>query len=182
MPWREGAVSRLVARVRALLPVDWRSKPGERLRATTEAVSEFAQAHGLRPGELLDESVRLGRRKLEGLANQELAAAVKNFADAERVKIEAELQRRSLESKVRKEEAEARRVQAEARLAAVKAADAELEFLQKLKTLGVVLHRDEEGNLTVLRAPKSCDVLELAERVPATTRDDPGQNLEPPSS
>ncbi len=118
--------------------------------------------------------MRLSRAKLEGLANQELAAAVKDFADAEKVKIETELQRRSLESKVRKDEAEATRAEAEARLAIVKVAEAEFELLQRLKAQGVVLFRDSDGNLTVLQATRNWNLLQLAERGANPVENDDG--------
>jgi hypothetical protein len=110
----------------------------------------------LRPGEVADEGVELGRRKIEGLANKEYAAAAKDFAEAERKIIETELERRSLESKVRKEEAEAR-------LAEINAVGAEIELLEKIKRIGVVLHRDHNGNITALRAPANCDWTRLVD-------------------
>jgi hypothetical protein len=118
-------------------------------------VSAFAEEHHVRPSEVLGEAVDLGRRKLEGLANNEFAAAVKNFADAEKLKIEAELQRRSLESRTIKEEADARKAVAEARVAEFKAIEAEVDLLNKLSAIGVVLHRDENGNLKVLPLSKA---------------------------
>jgi hypothetical protein len=156
-PWLAEADARglrVVARVRALLPLDWVSKAGDRFRRTTQAISDFAQAHQIRPEDVLNEGVELGRNKIEGLANKEFAEATKNFAEAEQKKIETELQRRSLESKVRREEAEAR-------VAEIKVVDAEIELLKKLRDLAVVLHRDDNGNLTVLPASGDCDITKL---------------------
>jgi hypothetical protein len=153
----EGVVTRLVARVRALLPKDWFGRAGNRLQETTEAVSNFADEHHLRPDDLLEEGIELGRRKVEGLANKEYAAAAKDFAETEQKKIETELQRRTVNSKVRKEEAEAR-------IAELKVLDAEVELFEKMKRIGVILRRDENGNLTVLPTPANCDLLELIER------------------
>ena len=135
----EGLITRLIARVRALFPNDWRAAAGERFRHTAKAVSDFAEEHQVRPGDLLGEGVELGRRILEGLANQELAQALKNFADAEKVKIDAELQRRSLEVDIRRKEAEARKAPAEARIQESKAVEAEFDLVQKLKQIGVVV-------------------------------------------
>src|ERR1035437_2977527 len=128
-------VRRLVARIRALLPEDWRGKAGEHFRETLESVSEFAEEHNVRPRDLAGEGVELGRRKLQGLANKELASATKDFADAEQTKIETELKRRSLESRVRKEEAETR-------IAEAKALDAEVELFAKMEKIGVVFRYD----------------------------------------
>jgi len=154
---REGVISRLIARVRALLPGDWFGRAGERLRETADAISNFADEHQLAPNDILEETIELGHRKLEGLASKEYAAAVKDFAEAEQKKIEAELQRRTINSKVRKEEADAR-------LAELGVLGAEIELLKKMKEIGVILHKDETGNMTVLPSPANCDLLELAQR------------------
>jgi hypothetical protein len=63
----ESLISRLIARVEALTPQDWRGKAGARFRRTTEAISDFAEEHHVTPREVLDEGVELGRRKLEGV-------------------------------------------------------------------------------------------------------------------
>ena len=150
-------VRRLVARIRALLPEDWRGKAGEHFRETLESVSEFAEEHNVRPRDLAGEGVELGRRKLQGLANKELASATKDFADAEQTKIETELKRRSLESRVRKEEAETR-------IAEAKALDAEVELFAKMEKIGVVFRYDENGTAFVLPAPKDLDFKKLVQR------------------
>jgi hypothetical protein len=104
---------------------------------------------------LAHEGVAVARNALHGVANQKLAAAMKDFAQAEQAKIDAELQRRSLKSKVRKEEAEAR-------LAEAKALDAEVELFKKLTEIGVLPRFDERGNLIVLPLPQGLDLRELA--------------------
>jgi hypothetical protein len=96
---------------------------------------------------MLEEGVELGRVKLEGLAYKEYAAAAKDLAESEQKKIESELQRRTLDIRMRKEEAETR-------AAELKVLDAEIEVLKKLRKIGAVLQRDENGNLTVLPAPR----------------------------
>jgi hypothetical protein len=161
----EGIITRLIARVRALLPSDWRGRSGQRFRKTVTTISDFADEHHVRPGELLGEGVELGRRKLEGLANHEFSQAVKNFADTEKIKIESELQRRSLESDVARKEAEARKASAEARIHEAKAIEAELDLVQKLRDAGVLLYKDPTGNLTVLPAPPKLDFSILQQRV-----------------
>jgi hypothetical protein len=153
----ESIVTRLVARVRALLPEDWRGRAGARYENTVDTVTEFAEEHHLRPGDLAGEAVNLGRRALHGKANKDFAAATKDFAEAEQIEIENELKRRAGESDIRKQEAEAR-------LAEIRVIDAEIELLRKMKEIGVVLHRDDRGRLTALPLPQNCDLEELAQR------------------
>jgi hypothetical protein len=153
----EGMITRLVARVRALLFEDWRGRAGERFRATVDEIGEFAEEHRVRPGHLASEGVELGRKALHGKANKDLAAATRDFAQAEQIKIENELKRRSGESEVRRQEAEAR-------LAEIKVLDAEVELLRKMQEIGVVPHRDENGNITVLPLPEGCHLEQLVQR------------------
>jgi hypothetical protein len=49
-------------------------------------------------------------------------------------------------------------------LARIKAVDAEVDLLRKLKEIGVVLHRDDHGDLSVLPSAPTIDLLELADR------------------
>jgi hypothetical protein len=167
-----GVLSWVVARVRALRASDWRGRAGRRFRQMTNRLSNFAEEHDIRPQDLADEGVELGRRALHGKANKDLAAAVKDFAEAEQTKIEIELKKRSLESRVRKEEAEAR-------LSDLKVLDAELELLKKLQEAGVVIRRDTEGNLTVLSAARGCDLEDLSRDrlLPAPSDQSSGRKL-----
>jgi hypothetical protein len=55
--------------------------------------------------------------------------------------------------------------QEEARLATIRRLDAELELLKKMSEMGVVLRRDEGGNLTVLPAPTDFDFKKLVRRL-----------------
>jgi hypothetical protein len=157
-------ISRIVTSVRALLPTDWFGRAGRKFSEVTEAISEFASEHDITPKDLLEDGVDLGRRKLEGLANHEYANALKDFADAEQKKIESEFQRRALETKLRREEVQLQKDQAEAHLARIKAVDAEVDLLRKLKEIGVVLHRDDHGNLSALPSGPTIDLLELTDR------------------
>jgi hypothetical protein len=157
MSKRGEAVARLIAFVRALFRENWQGLAGKRFRRTISRISRYAEDHHVRPSDLVDEGITLGRRKVEGTASKELATAVRDFAEAEKTKIESELQRRSLESRVRKE-------QAEARLAELTVLKAEVDLLQTLKQAGVVLRQSPDGNLTVLPAPSTCDLEELIPR------------------
>jgi hypothetical protein len=152
----EGLVTRLIARIRAVLPQDWYGKAGQRFSRSTRAISDFAEQHDLHAKDLLGEGVELGRRKLQGLANHEFSQSTKNFAEAEKVRIEAELERRSLESKIRREESEAR-------LSELAVLKAEADLLKQLHELGLVIRKDERGNLTVLPAPPHLNLLVLAD-------------------
>jgi len=154
---KQGALSRVLAQVRALLPEDWFGRAGKKLSETTKAISEFAEEHQVRPKDLAHEGVELTRTALHGKANKDLAAAVRDFAEAERTKIETELQRRSLESRVRKDEAEAA-------LAELQVVHSEAALMKKLKKLRVVIRRDDSGHLTVLPCPAQVDLNALAEK------------------
>jgi len=162
MPSSESLISRLIARVKALTSEDWNGVAGGRFRRTVRAISNFAEEHHVTPGEMLDDGVELGRRKVEGLANYEFSAALKNFADAEKSQIEAELLRRSMESDVNRKDADARKAGAEARIAETSALAAELDLIKKLHESGVVLHQDTKGNLTALPLPRGVTLLQLA--------------------
>jgi hypothetical protein len=142
-----GIIRRLALKLTAFLPSDWRGRAGRRFRKTTDTLSDFAERNELQPADIVRDAVRLGRTKLEGLANAEYAAAVLNFNQAEKTKIESELQRRSFESKVRQEEAEAR-------LSELKVLDAEIDLLQKLKDAGVVLRKNDAGGITAIALPR----------------------------
>ena len=167
MPSEEGVVVRVIASVKALLPKDWRAKAGRIFRAGTQAVSDFATENRIKPKDLLEEGVELGRVKLTGLASQEHAAAERNYAEAakafsesEETKINAALKERTLEPDVIKKEAEARKALAEARkanadadLTETQALAARLALLKQLEEAGMVLYRDSCGNLTILPKP-----------------------------
>ena len=154
LPQLSGIFSQLIANIRALLPDSWRGHAGDRFRKTVREISEFAERHRLYPSDLADEAVSLGRRKVEGLASKEFAAAVKDFADAERIKIEAELRRRSLKSEVEK-------IKEDERLEQIRRIVAEVDLIRKLKAIGAVLRQDEDGNWTALPMPGGAILDEL---------------------
>src|SRR5579864_3748148 len=99
---RQGLIRRVIAGIRALLPADWQGRAGGRFRQTLDTMSHFADEHQVRPADLAHEGVELARTALQGKASKDLAAAMKDFADAEDTKIETELKRRSLKSEVQK--------------------------------------------------------------------------------
>jgi hypothetical protein len=108
------------------------------------------------------------------MASHEYAQALKNFAETEKVRTEAELQRRSLESEVSRRTAEAKKTAAEARLAEISVIKAEMELLRSLKEAGIALHRDVNGNLTALPSPPEFDLLQIAglKKLPAPSLPD----------
>jgi hypothetical protein len=87
-------------------------------------------------------AVTLAVEKVEGLAQKEKAAALRDFSEAEERKIDAQLKARSLESRVRKEEAEAA-------LAEINVINARLDLEARLRAARIVLRRDKDGNFTV---------------------------------
>jgi hypothetical protein len=162
----ERVLTSLVARVRALLPEHWRGRAGRRFREGTQAISDLARENSIRPQDLLQEGVELGRRKITGLASQEHAVAEKNYAEAikaftesEDRKIETELKKRSLEIEISKKEAEARRANAEASISETKALEAHFDLIKKLNEAGLKLCRDERGNIVILPKPEGFDPL-----------------------
>jgi hypothetical protein len=152
----------LIVDVRALFPHDWVGRARARFRRATEGISDFAEEQRLGPRELASQAVELGRRKLDGVASKEYAAAMKDFGEAEGKRLEAELKKRSLESDVRKKEAEARHAEADAELAEVKVVAAKIELFKKLKEAGVPLRYDDKGNIAVLPGPENFDPMKLS--------------------
>ncbi len=69
-----------------------------------------------------------------------------------------------METQIKKSAADAKKTEAEARLAEISTINAEIELLQKLKDLGIALHRDSNGNLTALPAPPELDLLQVLEQ------------------
>jgi hypothetical protein len=65
-------ITRLFARLRALLPKDWQETAGDRFRRTLHDISEFASQNRVEPKALAEEAVTLGRMKIEGLAAKSL--------------------------------------------------------------------------------------------------------------
>lgn len=148
-----GKRTRVVVQVRALFHSDWIGQAGKQFQKTTQAISDFAEEHHIVPVGLLGDEVNLRRRKLEGLAGHEYQEALEKFAEEERIRLQLEMQRRSMDAVLKKQTTEARKSEAEARLAEISAVKAEIELVLKLQDAGIVLHRDLQGNLTALPVP-----------------------------
>jgi len=187
----EGVVTRLVARVKALLPEDWLGRAGERFRGTTQSISDFSKEYGLFAKQVAKEGIKWVARKvdqkLEGLVNKEYADAVKDFAEAEQTEIETELKRRTLQANVRESEAKADLVEAQVRREKLEAGLAELNLVKKLQDAGVIPRLDGRGNLLISPIPKHRDLSELAERFaeeppPRSSSEVPAQKALSPSA
>ena len=172
----EGIITRVVARVKALLPADWLGRAGKEFRAGTELFSDFVEENRLRPEDIVRDGTALSRRAVEGIASEKHALATNSYAQADKAKAEAikvftdledkkidiELKTRSLETELRKKEAdvdkakaEARKANAEAQLAEIKVAEAQYDLMRKFESIGLVIHRDSHGDLIVLPSAKA---------------------------
>lgn len=158
-----GFVSRVLARVRGLLPDDWRGRAGKLFRETTAVVSDFTKEH-IRPQERLEEAPDLAWKAVEGVANEKYAKAMRDYAEEEKQRVETALERRTLESKVRQENATADRLEVESRIAQIKELEARIELFDKLKQLGALPVWDSDGNMRVVRAPKDFNWDKLQDR------------------
>jgi hypothetical protein len=142
MPERHSISAIVVTRLRALLPEDWLGKAGRLFRQGTDGIASAFEDAGIPPRELPNRAIALAVDKVEGLAQKDKAAALRDFSEAEERKIDAQLKARSLESRVRKEEAEAA-------LAEINALNARLDLEERLTAAGVVIRRDQHGNFIV---------------------------------
>lgn len=144
-----------VAHVRALAPADWLGRAGDRFRRTLETLDRFATRKNIQPRDLADEAVDLAQALLYGKSQKDLASTLKDFAAAEKTKIEIEQYQRtnSIDERIK---------EADARLAELKVMDAEIDLFRKMKDLGLILRRDGNGNLTVLPVPQDCNLLEIS--------------------
>jgi hypothetical protein len=159
MPKEKRVLRRLLARLTPAFWEDWSSSPGRRLRETMLAIDEFAKESRLNKN--LEAPVDLAWRAAKGAATEKHAEALRSFAEAENVKIEQELQRRTLESRVRKEAAEADKAEAELALARVRELEARIELLKRLNELGVGLEFRPDGTFIVHPTSASDDFNEL---------------------
>src|SRR5262249_13589798 len=109
--------------------------------------------------------------------------ALKTFEEADKVKTEAALARRTVEAKIKQEQATANRIEAEARKLLAEAQKAEAEakkaeaealktrvdalvtFTDRLKEMGVACWFDDHGNLHWHAVPKDADWEKLNSRI-----------------
>ena len=161
---KESTVSRIVARVRCMLPRDWLGRAGKRFRQTTNAISDFSEKH-IRIGEKVEAAPDLAWKALQGAASEKYAKALKDYAEEERERLDSELKRRTLESNARQVKAAADKLESEARIAQINEMDARLSFFDKLKQRNAIPIWDDSGNMTFARAPQDYDWDGLQDRV-----------------
>ena len=154
---KRGLLSRLRITVLALLPEQWRGEAGLRFRTTVNAVSEFTKEH-IRPSERIQEAPDV----LWDTIRERSSRTGVNLADEEQKRIASELARRTLEDKVRQEKATADRLEAEANIAKIQQQQAMLEYIERLKKVGVVPVWDKEGPMMFIKAPLEYDWDSLA--------------------
>jgi hypothetical protein len=152
MSEQQTIVKRMIAKVRALLPKDWLGNAGKRFRRTTTAISDFAQEH-----EVVDTAKDLSFKAIKGKAEAEFSTALKNYSEQERNKVDTELKRRTMSSTERQSEATAKKAESEARVAQIKEMEARLALFDNLKGRNAIPIWDDNGNMTVVRAPKDFD-------------------------
>lgn len=147
-----GVFSRVVARVRAMLPEHWRGSAGKRYRETTEAISEYSKKN-IRIRERLDDAPDVIANTLKLKSNDALLKA----AEEENKRIASELARETLSDKARQEKATADRMETEARTAKIKELQERITLVEKLQAVNCIPVWDKDGNMRVLKAPANYD-------------------------
>lgn len=164
MPEQEHATEALLVRVHPLERRDWFGRSGQFFRnafhRASAAVKQTMEDAGVHPRDVPTRAVELAVDKLEGAAQKDKAAAVRDFSEAEELKIKAEYQKRSMNSRLRKEEAEAE-------LAEIAVEAARVELFLRLKAAGVSIVPDAHGNYKALSASSDPRGYEQFERLEA---------------
>jgi len=149
--------ARIIAKVRALLPEDWLRAAGSRFRETSTQLSggqDVATAVG-------DGAARFA----VGHASHKHADAVRNYAEEEHLKVETELARRTLESRTRQEEARAEQEETRARMLRTEELMGRLKFFDALRESNALPIWDQNGNMSVVKAPVGFDWDEARNRL-----------------
>jgi hypothetical protein len=136
---------------------DWEGDSGEQFRTTVKDVGEFCRDHGL----CAEDLASLASIALSGAANEKAAKVLRDIAETERIKVEAEISRRNAEPLFRKNEADAessvqiaRKAKADADLAEISVTAAKLELFQKFSDLGVAWVETEIGIEVIPTSPR----------------------------
>lgn len=153
----------------------WLREAGRRFREGLLRIAQKMAVTAVRVHLEPESLTELVSRKIHGMANTEFAQAIKNFNEAQRSGIAAELELRVLESKVKEAEAESR-------LAEINTVKAEAELIVKLKELGLDLGVDAIGIMTVLPHRKEAAVQDLGTLVFKQLREQIKTHLEAESS
>jgi len=157
---KPGVFSRVVARVRAMLPEHWRGNAGKRYRETTEAISEYSKKN-IRIKERLNEAPDVIANTLKLKSNDALLKA----AEEENKRIASELARETLSDKARQEKATADRMETEARTAKIKELEERITLVERLRAVNCIPVWDKGGHMRVLRAPANYDWDELTSTI-----------------
>ncbi|HEX3104939.1 MAG TPA: hypothetical protein VHQ22_10845 [Terriglobales bacterium] len=152
MSEKPGLVSLIFAKVRALLPEQWRQGAGKLFRDTIGGVSEYS-AKNVRIRERLDEAPDIGWNSLKVKSSEALLRA----AEEENKRIATELARQTLADKARQEKATADRMETEARILSIKEIEERVTLVEKLRAANCVPVWDSKGNIRVLKAPPDYD-------------------------
>ncbi len=152
MSEKPGLLSRVMARVRAVLPEQWRGDAGRRYRDTIEAVSEYSKKN-VRIQERLNEAPDVIVNTLKLKSSEALLKA----AEEENKRIASELARQTLSDKARQEKATADRMEIEARTAMVKEMQERITLVDKLRSVNCVPVWDNQGNMRIVKAPPNYD-------------------------
>jgi hypothetical protein len=152
MSEKPGLVSLIFAKVRALLPEQWREGAGKRFRNTIGELSEYS-TRNLRIRERLDQAPDIGWNSLKIKSSEALLRA----AEEENERVATELARQTLTDKARQEKATADRMETEVRILNIKEIEERVTLVEKLRASNCVPVWDSKGNMRVLKAPPDYD-------------------------
>jgi hypothetical protein len=96
------------------------------------------------------------------------ANTIQIAAESERLKIETELDLRTLLYKARQGAADADRLETEAKIAELKVLEARQDLTESLKKIGAMLAQDRHGNMVILQVPRNYDWDKLKSRLMTT--------------
>lgn len=164
MPDKPGFLTRVRVHVEALLQKHWRGTAGRRFRRTITVVSDYTHDK-IRPAEKLDEAPDLAWKAVKGAALEKHARALKEYAEEENERIDAELKRQTISSKSRQEKATADKLESEARVAKIKELQERIKLFDELKRFGAIPIWDSDGNMRVIKAPAAFAWDELQQEI-----------------
>jgi hypothetical protein len=148
----EPVLSRIRAKIDALLPTDWDGSPGLKLRTALGAISSYCQRH-IKPRENLEELTELTWRRVKGEANEKLAQSLKDYAEEESRKIANRVAERTVDHQIRASRATADKLESEARISETRELLARVELVERCRQLGVIPIWNGSGHMTVVKAP-----------------------------
>jgi hypothetical protein len=149
-------VYRIVVGVKVWLAKHWKGEPGETFRATVGKLSEAASKH-IDSSNAADIAVESVRRVAIGKISHDHSEVVRNYAEEERTRIEAELARRTLRSQVRQSESKAEQEELTIRKLRDEEMLRRLELFAKLQEKNLMPIWDGQGRMTMVRPSKDFD-------------------------